>query len=65
MHDWDLSQIEGYLRTWSAAFSYDEEHGGDVVRGMMEKIRGTGEVGEGDRVRCAWELTVMSGRKKA
>lgn len=61
---WDLGQFEAYLRTWSAALSYDEVNGGDVVGEMMGMVRGVGEWEEGEKVEVAWEMAVMSGRKR-
>lgn len=37
-HSWDLQQLEGYLRTWSAAHTFNEEHGGDVVGRFLESL---------------------------
>ncbi len=60
--DWSLSDLEGYLRTWSAARRYREERGSDaldVVRRDLEEAWG-----EPDRVRRAvWRLDLRVGRK--
>lgn len=47
-------------------FTYNEAHeGSDVVGEMMGRIRGVGEIAEGEKVTVGFEMAVMSGRKKA
>ncbi|GAA5843628.1 hypothetical protein JCM9279_000812 [Rhodotorula babjevae] len=68
---WTLPQLEGYLRTWSAAHAFDEAHPGEgeggVVSGFVRELEAAGlkELGEGETVEVAWEMGVVMGRKKA
>jgi len=67
---WSPAQLEGYLRTWSAAHAFDEAHPGrDVVSGFLRELReaegGLRELGEGETVEVAWEVGIVMGRKKA
>ncbi|GAA5945145.1 hypothetical protein JCM3775_004870 [Rhodotorula graminis] len=70
---WSVAELEGYLRTWSAAHAYDEAHSsegngkGDVVSGFVRQLRerGLGELSEGETVEVAWEMGLVMGRKRA
>lgn len=64
-HQWDLAQIEAYLRTWSSANTYAEQHPGeeDVVDGMVGRLR-EGGLKEGEKVEVGWEMGVVMGSLK-
>lgn len=69
-HQWTISDVEAYLRTWSSAHSYNEVHsgeGGDCVAAFLERF---GEVWreqglrEEERVEVAWKMGGLRGRKE-
>ena len=65
-HHWTLSELEAYLRTWSAALTYVEKHGGDVVAAFVERLGEEMEregIAKGEKVEVGWKMGLMEGRK--
>lgn len=69
---WTVAQLEGYLRTWSAAHAYDEAHPGargegGVVSGFVRELEdaGLGDLGSEGTVEVAWDVGIVLGRKKS
>ncbi|ORY84174.1 S-adenosyl-L-methionine-dependent methyltransferase [Leucosporidium creatinivorum] len=62
-HQWSLKDIEAYLRTWSSASTYKDEHPGeeDVVSAMVERLR-EGGLKDDEKVEVGWEMGVVMGR---
>lgn len=57
--DWDLNDLYGYLRSWSAVSRYHEQYGADPVAGLDEELAplwGTG------RRRVVWPLSIKIGQ---
>ncbi|KAI5477828.1 trans-aconitate 3-methyltransferase [Pseudohyphozyma bogoriensis] len=67
-HEWDMEGFEGYLRTWSSAFSYNEKHEGtDIVSEFVEVLKealGKDGVKGSDKFLVAWRMAVLKGKKK-
>ncbi|KAM0791632.1 hypothetical protein ACM66B_006070 [Microbotryomycetes sp. NB124-2] len=62
--EWSLTEVEGYLRTWSSAHAYHEQHPEeDPVEGMLDKLRKAG-FREDEKVQVAWELGLVMGRTR-
>lgn len=58
---WDLAQVVGYMRTWSASTRYQAAHGDDpvtVVEGELGAVWGDAT----KRTRISWPLIVIAGR---
>ncbi|KAM0749433.1 S-adenosyl-L-methionine-dependent methyltransferase [Meredithblackwellia eburnea MCA 4105] len=68
--NWSLKEIEGYLKTFSAAHTYDEKHGdaSDVGRefgrrlGDALKAEGV-DVDAGEKILVAWRMGTVEARK--
>lgn len=68
-HKWDLKQIEGYLRTWSSAHTYDEKmgEGSDVVTEFLEELKKGMQkemIGKKEKIEVAWRGGLLCGRKE-
>lgn len=58
---WDLDQLEGYMRTWSASVKYLKQHGQDPVRLVHEELLAAwGDPEQAREVR--WQLNLRVGR---
>jgi SAM-dependent methyltransferase len=55
---WTLSELAGYMRTWSATAAYAEKHGGDPVAAVEKEL--SGYWGSGAH-RVRWPLYVRAG----
>lgn len=60
--EWRLTDLTGYLRSWSATARYRELHGSDPVEALAKEL--AGKWGEGTR-RIVWPLSVRAGRAAA
>jgi SAM-dependent methyltransferase len=59
--DWSLSQLGGYLRSWSAVANYRQAHGQDPVAPLLDQIVKQWGAQEQTRV-VVWPLSVRVGR---
>jgi hypothetical protein len=59
--EWSLSQLGGYLRSWSAVAKYRHEHGKDPVAPLLDRI--VKHWGAPEETRdIVWPLSVRVGR---
>lgn len=59
--DWNLEDLNGYLRSWSATSRYRELHGADPViplAGQLAPLWGA------ERRRVVWPLSIKAGRAR-
>ncbi|GAA5983826.1 hypothetical protein JCM10908_005941 [Rhodotorula pacifica] len=64
---WTLSQLIGYLRTWSAAHAYNEQNPAavDCVDEFVTKLEKEGlRLTEEETIEVAWDVGIIMGRKK-
>jgi SAM-dependent methyltransferase len=59
--EWSLSQLGGYLRSWSAVANYRRAHGRDPVAPLLDRIVKHWGASEETRV-IVWPLSVRVGR---
>ena len=59
--EWSLSQLGGYLRSWSAVANYRQAHGHDPVAPLLDHIVKQWGAAEATRV-IVWPLRVRVGR---
>ena len=68
---WTFAELEAYLRTWSAAHTYDEKHypnGGSVVDSFKEAIWAgftKSFIKRKKAIPISWKMGMMLGRKEA
>ena len=62
--DWTLSQLLGYIRTWSATQHFREVHGHDPVLELAGELEGHWGEPESAR-RVHWPLSLRAGRRPA
>lgn len=57
--DWRLSDLAGYLRSWSATARYRELHGEDPVDRLVKELQ---DIWGGGLRRILWPLSIKAGR---
>lgn len=69
---WDIPQLEKYLRTWSSANTYDEQHpekkgiGKGIIGEFVDRLKagGLGVKGGEEKFEIAWPLGMLLLRKQ-